>query len=320
MTESDRILMEKAASLAETCEPVNDGIPKVAAIIAIGGATIGQGRRGTGKEKDDDHAEKRALESVNDASQLPSATLYTTLEPCTMDVRSDPLNCCTELIKRSRIRRVFIGILDPNQGVTGKGLWDLQSNGIEVELFPHSLSERIRTANRDFIRKQQTLGIVITNLQSGQKIKTYNNGGVFDVKGSFLNTPGADVFALTGIGGQWWPQPYSLHVAGDKTWTARLHFGSYGPHTICIVKANELGISLIKYYRKVVAQNVKREAMAKDYFSEHNLNAPDLLGELSHKYLGIEMGAFPKGIEVLDVVEIEVERPPATVIEINQTS
>jgi len=36
------------------------------------------------------------------------------------------------------------------------------------------------------------------------------------------------------------------------------------------------------------------------------------------KYPGIEMGHLPKGIEVQAMVESEVERPPATGVDITQ--
>jgi hypothetical protein len=54
----------------------------------------------------------------------------------------------------------------PTQGVRGKGLWELQSRGIDVELFPPELAKRIRALNHKFIRIQQTLGIQITSLES----------------------------------------------------------------------------------------------------------------------------------------------------------
>ncbi len=149
-------------------------------MIAVDGTVIGQGHRGTGKSDDDDHAEKIALKGVVDRKQLPKATVYTTLEPCTPEVRSDPLTCCTELIRQAEVKRVFIGILDPNQGVRGKGLWELQSRGIEVELFPPEMAKSIRVLNDKFIKEQQSLGIRITNLTAGQTIRTDDKGGVYD--------------------------------------------------------------------------------------------------------------------------------------------
>ena len=144
--------MKKAIALAERCKPIADRIPKVGALIAIDETVIGQGSRGTGNPGDDDHAEYNALSSVPDRSQLPRSTVYTTLEPCTPGVRSDPLTCCTELITQAEVKKVFIGMLDPNQGVRGKGLWELQSHRIEVELFPPDLAQEIRVMNERFIR------------------------------------------------------------------------------------------------------------------------------------------------------------------------
>src|SRR5580693_5380404 len=128
--------MKEAIDWASRCSPVKESIPKVGAIIASQGAAIGRGRRGTGQRGDNEHAEWDAIGGVKDKSVLPQATLYTTLEPCTRDVRSKPLECCAELIVQHHIRRVFVGMLDPNQGVAGKGLLRLQEAGIEVALFP----------------------------------------------------------------------------------------------------------------------------------------------------------------------------------------
>ena len=128
MAEFDQKHMNDAIALAQECAPFEERIPLVGAVIAIGPTVIGRAHRGTGKPGDGDHAEKIALAGVVDRKQLPEATIYTTLEPCTREVRSDPENACTELISKAGVKRVFIGILDPNQGVRGKGLshfnWD----------------------------------------------------------------------------------------------------------------------------------------------------------------------------------------------------
>jgi pyrimidine deaminase RibD-like protein len=315
MTSEDLVHMNTAISLAENCTPRAEKIPKVGAVIAIGKTVIGRGQRGH-----DDHAEKAALGKVDDLKQLPEATVYTTLEPCTKEVRSDPLKCCTELILQGGIKRVFIGILDPNQGVRGKGLWELQSRGIEVELFPPDLANRIRAMNHAFIRVQQTLGIEFTNIEPGQKLKTHNNDGVHEFQGTFLNPPGEDVFAFTGIGGKWWPQPHSLRVTGHETWAVKVHFGGYGLCTVCIVKTSDLGANLVNYYRKVCELNIERERHAREYFLQIKSDGSEILKMLKHKYPGIDMGSLPKGIEVQAMVEVEIEPPPATGLKIDQRS
>ena len=159
--ERDLKFMKLAIVWAGGCQPIKKSIPKVGAIIAVGDVAIGRGRRDTGEVGDDDHAEVNALKKVEDKSLLTKATLYTTLEPCTIHVRSNPLDCCTEQILQHKINRVFVGILDPNQGVTGKGLLRLQDAGVDVVLFPHELSQQIRVQNRDFILSQQSLTATI---------------------------------------------------------------------------------------------------------------------------------------------------------------
>jgi pyrimidine deaminase RibD-like protein len=316
MEDFDLKHMNEAIVLAQECAPIEERIPMVGAVIAIGPTVIGRAHRGTGKSGDDDHAEKIALAGVADKKQLPDATVYTTLEPCTPEVRSAPDNACTERISKAAVKRVFIGILDPNQGVRGKGLWDLQTRGIEVELFPHDLAQRIRSLNDKFIKQQQTLGIQITNVQDGQTIRTFNSGGVFEFQGSFLNAPGADVFALTNIGGQWWPQPYPLSTNHlDKTWSVKVHFGAYEPHRVVIVRANELGVVCFNYYRKITAHNRQRDLAIRNYANTlHDVDEyrQDLLRKLKvgGVYQGIEMGSLPKGLEVLASVDVVVENPP----------
>jgi diaminohydroxyphosphoribosylaminopyrimidine deaminase/5-amino-6-(5-phosphoribosylamino)uracil reductase len=152
MNNDDLRLMKNAIKLAKGCNPLQEAIPKVGAVIAIGGKVIASGRRGNGGPGANEHAEWNALAEVKDKTRLTKATLYATLEPCTGEVRTRPLESCTELIHQHRIKRVVIGMLDPNQGVTGKGLWRLQDAGVDVSLFPHDLAQKVRALNAAFIR------------------------------------------------------------------------------------------------------------------------------------------------------------------------
>src|SRR5713101_3732662 len=90
LREHDLKHMNDAISREERCNPIANRIPKVGAIIAVRDVVIGSGNRGSRAPGDDEHAEKNALAAVNDKNQLPRATVYTTLEPCTREVRSDP--------------------------------------------------------------------------------------------------------------------------------------------------------------------------------------------------------------------------------------
>jgi pyrimidine deaminase RibD-like protein len=312
MTDDDLKHMQAAISLAERCTPTADRIPKVGAIIAIGGVVIGGGHRGSGVKDDDEHAEKNALAVVHDRSQLSKATVYTTLEPCTPGVRSNPLDCCTELLYQAGVSKVFIGILDPNQGVTGKGLWELQSRGIDVELFPPDLARSLRTINDKFIREQQSLGIRITNTQEDQVIRTYDQGGTYTIEGTFLNPPGGDVFALTSDGAHWWPQPYPLNVTENKHWSVKLHFGGHGRRVISIIRATELGEAMIKYYFKITGRHAASVKSLEQYaldkgLKEHIAKFKEILGG---SYPPVDMARLPKGIQVQAQVTIILDEPP----------
>ncbi len=73
------------------------------------------------------HAERNALTNCN--SDCNDATLYVTLEPCCHYGKTPP---CTEIIIEKGIKKVVVGLLDPNPLVAGKGISILQDAGIEV--------------------------------------------------------------------------------------------------------------------------------------------------------------------------------------------
>ncbi len=289
MQNDDLKYMREAIEWAGDCHPIKDSIPKVGAIIVKGGNVLGRGRRGTGKEGDNEHAEWNAIHQATDKSQLAGATLYTTLEPCTEAVRTKPDECCTELVRQHQIKKVFIGILDPNQGVTGKGLWRLQDTGAEVALFPHELSGQIRAMNAAFIRSQQTLGATILSPQMGEDLRTYETGGRHAVRFRCLNSPTSDTFLLSLRAGLCWPQTGPFRQVEGSIWEVDAHFGTTGEHTLQLVTANDLGHALIQFYRKVVESNRKRREKLKDKVE------PQLLGG---DYPGIEINGLPKGLRL----------------------
>lgn len=309
MESIDKEMMREAILEASKCDPKLDRIPKVGAIIAIGREVIGRGHRGTGNDGDDDHAEKNALAMVTNRLQLQSATLYTTLEPCTPEVRTNKLDCCLESIKQAEIKRVFLGIVDPNQGVRGKSLWELQERGVDVELFPPDLAKNIRILNAEFVRTQQTLGIQILDPKAGQTLEALTNGGKYIVKGKCLNPPGDNVFAFTSIAGKWWPQPHSLRMTVKRDWEVEVYFGCLGSHTIYILKADKLGVSLVNYYRKCVHMQEERLAKLRGHVNPPQGNSEaEFLQSLAGPYQSIDMGPLPMGLELQAKVEVVVHR------------
>ena len=80
------------------------------------------------------HAEINALEDLNKNNNISEAefrqlTLYCTLEPCCHQGKTGP---CTDAIIKSGIKKVVIGMKDPNPKVSGSGIKQLEDNGIEV--------------------------------------------------------------------------------------------------------------------------------------------------------------------------------------------
>jgi pyrimidine deaminase RibD-like protein len=287
MEKYDIAFMKEAIQWASGCHPIKESIPKVGAVIAVDGEVLGRGRRGTGVEGDDHHAEFNAIEQAKAKPMLAKATLYTTLEPCTIDVRRNPLECCTELIHQYRIKKVFVGILDPNQGVTGKGLWRLQDTGVEVALFPHDLSKEILIQNAAFIRSQRTLGAVIVSPKDGEELRTYETSGRHSVRFTCLNPPGSDTYLFSHRQGQCWPQGGPFREIEPGVWEVDAHFGTTGEHVLQLVTANDLASILIRYYRKVTELNRSRR---------ERLRGKIDMSLLGGDYPGIGMNGLPKGL------------------------
>ena len=91
------------------------------------------------------HAERNALTYCQ--SETKGASLYVTLEPCCHYGKTPP---CTEIIIEKGIKKVFVGILDPNPVVAGRGIKMLQEAGIEVEI--GLCEEEIREMNKVFLK------------------------------------------------------------------------------------------------------------------------------------------------------------------------
>lgn len=74
------------------------------------------------------HAERNALTDCP-VENTEGADLYVTLEPCCHTGKTPP---CTDIIIDKKIKRVFVGAMDVNPLVAGKGVSILRDHGIEV--------------------------------------------------------------------------------------------------------------------------------------------------------------------------------------------
>jgi diaminohydroxyphosphoribosylaminopyrimidine deaminase/5-amino-6-(5-phosphoribosylamino)uracil reductase len=99
--------------------------PPVGAVIVRNGRIIATGyhQRAGGP-----HAEVVALQKIGGKARRGDI-LYVTLEPCNHYGRTPP---CTESILKSGLRRVVVGLKDPNPNVQGGGCEFLVERGIEV--------------------------------------------------------------------------------------------------------------------------------------------------------------------------------------------
>ena len=95
------------------------------------------------------HAERNAL--TNTAADCKDATLYVTLEPCCHHGKTPP---CTDIIIEKGIKKVVVGLLDPNPLVAGKGISILQNAGIEVVTGVEE--DKIKELNKVFLKYIKT--------------------------------------------------------------------------------------------------------------------------------------------------------------------
>ncbi len=134
---------EARKSIAEDGKPH----PKVGVVVVKDGAVLSIAHRG---EAPGNHAEFTALEKKLPDSVVAGSTVYTTLEPCT--TRNPPKVPCVERLIERKVARVVIGMLDPDERITGRGLRKLTEANIITDLFPHELRVEIEELNREFTR------------------------------------------------------------------------------------------------------------------------------------------------------------------------
>lgn len=119
-------LMNFAFCLAEKGGIKTFPNPNVGALIIKNGKVVGQGYH---RFFGDFHAEVHALKQAG--KNAKDAIMFVTLEPCSHYGKTPP---CVNAIIKAGIKKVFIGMRDPNPLVSGKGIKILRQNNIEVEV------------------------------------------------------------------------------------------------------------------------------------------------------------------------------------------
>lgn len=140
---TDELYMHRCLQLAQQAEGCTTPNPMVGAVVVCRGQIIGEGYHHRAGQP---HAEVNAIASVADQSLLAESTIYVNLEPCSHYGKTPP---CAKLLIEKGIRRVVVGMGDPNEKVNGRGIAMLRQAGIEVE--EHVLEHDCRQLNRRFV-------------------------------------------------------------------------------------------------------------------------------------------------------------------------
>ena len=136
--------MERAIELAFNGLGNVSPNPLVGCLVVKDGEVIGEGFH---KEFGSDHAE---IDACKNSTNSPNgSTVYVTLEPCSITGKTPP---CTDYLISNGIRTVYIGMLDPNPNINGKGVEQLKAAGIDVHI--NILEDQCRELNKGYINWQ----------------------------------------------------------------------------------------------------------------------------------------------------------------------
>ncbi|MGB3301014.1 MAG: bifunctional diaminohydroxyphosphoribosylaminopyrimidine deaminase/5-amino-6-(5-phosphoribosylamino)uracil reductase RibD [Phormidesmis sp.] len=137
---TDATIMIRCCELAAQAAGCTAPNPLVGSVIMQGEKTVGEGFHPKAGEP---HAEIFALRAAGNRAQ--NAELYVNLEPCNHTGKTPP---CSSAIIQAGIRRVVIGMKDPNPEASG-GIQTLRAAGIEVKVGVEG--DRCRQLNEAFI-------------------------------------------------------------------------------------------------------------------------------------------------------------------------
>ncbi len=144
--------MHDAMLLAQQGEGRVNPNPLVGALIVKDDEIVA---RGYHKQHGGLHAEREAFADAEEKGvDCKGATMYVTLEPCCHHGHQPP---CTDAVIEHGIKRVVVGLNDPNPLVAGKGLELLRRAGIEVDVLEGApeaagIVEAMKMQNRVFLK------------------------------------------------------------------------------------------------------------------------------------------------------------------------
>ena len=134
--------MKRALLLARKGTGRTSPNPLVGAVLVKRGKVVGEGYHAKAGEA---HAEIVALQKAGKKAR--GSTLYVNLEPCTHYGKTPP---CAPAVIHAGVRRVVVGMVDPNPLVKGKGISTLKKAGVDVHC--GTLEKECMTLNEAFCK------------------------------------------------------------------------------------------------------------------------------------------------------------------------
>ncbi|KAL4191513.1 hypothetical protein AMTRI_Chr07g80850 [Amborella trichopoda] len=142
----DGFYMRRCVEVAKKAIGCTSPNPMVGCVIVKDGKIVGEGFHPKAGQP---HAEVFALRDAG--AMAEQATAYVSLEPCNHYGRTPP---CTEALIRAKVKRVVVGMVDPNPIVTSKGVERLIQSGISVTV---GVEEKLcRRLNEAYIHRMLT--------------------------------------------------------------------------------------------------------------------------------------------------------------------
>ncbi|MFB8767627.1 dCMP deaminase [Nocardiopsis alba] len=140
---ADAHWLERAIELSRSCPPSTTAFSVGSVVVAADGLILGEGY--SRRDEPLDHAEEAALRGIDPGDpRLETATIYTSLEPCS--ARASRPRSCTALILGTPIPRVVMAWREPALFVDCDGAERLTAAGRSVVERPE-LAEGVREVN-----------------------------------------------------------------------------------------------------------------------------------------------------------------------------
>lgn len=149
----DRAILQRCLELARQAAGCTSPNPLVGSVVVQEGKVVGEGFHPAVGEP---HAEVFALRAAGERAK--GSTVYVNLEPCNHYGRTPP---CSEVLIEAGVKKVVVGMVDPDPRVSGGGIERLRQAGIEVMVGVEEAA--CRQLNEAFIHRilhQKSWGIL----------------------------------------------------------------------------------------------------------------------------------------------------------------